>query len=109
MRFHLQRTTNRRESADERVLNDALNEAVLWRERHLTFRRCDGRWPFRLTPAASGHERLRGLSQSVRQAFSPVLAVDEQGDGLIEAALAGVGAIGSINDFNLIPLHAFYN
>jgi hypothetical protein len=40
---------------------------------HLTFDRCDRHWPFRLTPAASGHGRLRGLAQSARQAFSPVL------------------------------------
>ena len=94
-------------SADERVSNDALNEAVLWRAGHLTFGRCDRHWPFRLTPAASGHERLRGVPQSVRQAFSPVLAVDEQGDDLVDAPLAGVGAIGCIDVFNLTPLHAF--
>ena len=91
----------------ERVSNDALNEAVLWRAGHLTFGRCDRHGPFRLTPAASGHERLRGVPQSVRQAFSLVLAVDEQGDDLVDAPLAGVGAIGCIDVFNLTPLHAF--
>jgi hypothetical protein len=33
-------------------------------------------------PAASGRQRLGGLPQSVRQAFSPALAVVEQGSAL---------------------------
>jgi hypothetical protein len=39
----------------------------------------------------SAIERLGGLRQSARQAFSPLLAVEEQGNGLIDASLAGVG------------------
>jgi hypothetical protein len=93
--------------ADERVLNDVLNEAVLGWEGHHRFGRCDRHWLFPLTFAASGHGRLRGLPQSVRQAFSPVLAVNEQGDGLADAPLAGVGALSSIDVIDLIPLHAF--
>jgi hypothetical protein len=62
-----------------------------------------------LTPAASGRKRLRGLPQSVRPAFSPALAVVEQGGGLVDAPLASVGAIDSIELFGLVRLHAFYN
>ena len=47
-----------------------------------TFGRCDRHWSFRLMPAASGRQRLGGLPQSVRQAFSPALAVVEQGSAL---------------------------
>jgi hypothetical protein len=59
--------------------------------------------------AVSAIERLHGLPQSARQAISPLLAVDEQGDGLVDVPLAGVDALGGIDVIDVIPLHAVYN
>jgi len=36
-------------------------------------------------------------------------AVDEQGGGLVDAPLAGIGATDSVDVFDLMPRHAFYN
>ena len=59
-----------------------------------------------LTLAASGHERRRGLPESARWVFSPLIAVEEQGDDLADAPQAGGGAIGGIDVIDLTPLHA---
>ena len=93
--------------ADERVLHDVLNAtAALWRERHLACGRSDRRWAFRAALVTSAIERQRGLPQSPGQVFSPLLAVEEQGDGLVDAPLAGVGAFRGIDVVDMVPLHA---
>src|SRR5215469_10558308 len=41
-----------------------------------------------------------------RRAFSSLLAVEEQRDGLVDSPLAGVGALGRVDVVDVIPLHA---
>jgi hypothetical protein len=62
-----------------------------------------------LTPTASGRERLRGLPQSVRQAFSPALVVVEQGSALSMRHWRVSALLPVLKVFGLIRLHAFYN
>ena len=53
-----------------------------------------------------GHRSVCSLRSATGYPFSPLLAVEEQGDGLVDAALARVGALGSIDVIDVIPLHA---
>ena len=93
--------------AVERALHDVLNAtAALWRERHLACSRSDRHWAFRAALVTSAIETSARPTQSARLVFSPLLAVEEQGDGLVDAPLSRVGALGGIDVVDVVPLHA---
>src|SRR5207247_2349469 len=59
-----------------------------------------------LSGTGSARHHARHCADRAVKAFSPLLAVEEQGDGLVDAPLAGVGALRAVDVVDVVPLHA---